>query len=233
MPVDRERLRAALALCAVTDRHWIARDSPDDVPARTLEGQVADAIAGGATMIQIREKGLPPGEFAKLARRAREVTERAGVPLVVNDSLEVALASGADGIHVGQDDGDPAAIRAAIGAEAILGVSAHSVAEAIAAERAGADYIGIGAVFPTGTKDCVPVIKRDLIRSIAASVSIPSIAIGGITASNAKELEGLGLSGVAAISAVFSDPARVTERTRALAREARAVVAGTAEGKPR
>ncbi len=228
MPFDREGLAGALMLCAVTDRRWIEASRGTD--RRTLEDQVADAIEGGATMIQLREKGLHATAFTALARQILGVTSARGVPLIVNDSLEVALASGADGLHVGQNDGDPAAIRKVLGSRAILGVSVHTVREAIAAWRAGADYLGLGAAFPTGSKADASVLSRDAMREIAESVPIPSIAIGGITAENAEGLSGLGLAGIAAISAIFADPGRVREATGDLSRAAARVASRRSAG---
>ncbi len=218
-------------LCAVTDRRWI--ETPRETGRRTLGDQVAAAIDGGATMIQLREKGLPAAEYIALARKLLGITSARGVPLIVNDSLEVALASGADGLHVGQDDGDPATVRKVLGSRAILGVSVHTVREAIDAWRAGADYIGLGAAFPTGSKADASVLSRETLREIAESVPIPSIAIGGITAENAGGLTGLGLAGIAAISAIFADPGRVREATGELFLAASLVAARRATGDAR
>jgi thiamine-phosphate diphosphorylase len=231
MPFDRECLSEALMLCAVTDRRWI--EASQGAHRRALEGQVADAIEGGATMIQLREKGLPEPAFTALARRVRAITSARGVPLIVNDSLEVALASSADGLHVGQDDGDPATMRKLLGPRAILGVTVHTVNEAIEAWRAGADYIGLGAAFPTGSKADASVLSREEMRAIAEAVPIPSIAIGGITAGNAAGLSGLGLAGIAAISAIFAEPGRVREATGELSRAAARVAAKPAAGDAR
>lgn len=233
----RPDVRKALLLCAVTDRHWIALENPNPrggVPDQlTLEDQVAECIRGGATMVQLREKKLGNADFIALAKRIKAITAARGVPLVINDSLEVALASGADGLHIGQDDGDPEAIRKRLGPRAILGVSAHSAEEARAAERAGADYIGIGAVFPTGSKDGVSVLAPEAVRAITSSVGIPAVAIGGITAENAARLSGLGLAGVAAISAIFAEPDRVREATARLAAAARSVADESRAGERR
>lgn len=215
----KDSVRASLFLCAVTDRHWIVKSG------HSLEDQVASAIDGGATMIQLREKDMALPDLIDLAKRIREITRPRGIPLVINDSLEAALASDADGLHIGQDDGDPEKIRKLLKPGQILGVSAHTPGEAEAAERAGADYIGIGAAFPTGSKDDVNVLSPEEIRMIATATKIPSIAIGGITAENARGLRGLGLSGIAAISAIFSDPDRVRIATEKLASAAHAIFA--------
>lgn len=207
----------SLRLCAVTDRHWIDDTSSATSKPFTLEQQVEQAIAGGATMIQLREKKLDMGSFKSLAARIRKVTARHSIPLVINDNLEVALACDAEGLHIGQDDGDPSEIRRAIGQDKILGVSVHSIEEAVEAERNGADYIGVGAVFPTGSKDDVSVLPMETISAICASVRIPTVAIGGITAENAGRLSGSGVAGLAVISAIFSRPDRVQEAAARLA----------------
>jgi thiamine-phosphate pyrophosphorylase len=181
-------------------------------------------------MVQLREKNLDRDAFIALAKRLKAITAARGIPLIVNDSLEVALAAGADGLHIGQDDGDPSLARKSLGPRAILGVSVHSALEARAAERAGADYVGIGAVFPTGSKDGVSVLAPEAVRAIATSVAIPAVAIGGITAENAARLCGLGLAGVAAISAIFAEPDRVQEATARLAAAARSVAARSVVG---
>lgn len=214
---SREAVAKALRLCAVTDRFWIARANQTASKHFTIEDQVAEAIAGGATMIQIREKNAEIREFVELARRVKDVAVKLGIPLIVNDSLEVAIASGADGLHVGQNDGDVARIRGRLANGEILGVSVHTAREAREAELAGADYIGVGAAFPTGSKDDVSVLSLEALREIAEAVSIPAVAIGGITAENAQLLSGCGLAGIAAISAVFAEPDRVRAATERLA----------------
>ena len=214
---SREAVAKALKLCAVTDRFWIERANQTAAKPFTIEDQVAEAIAGGATMIQIREKDADTREFVELARRVKEVTGKLGIPLIVNDSLEVAIASGADGLHVGQDDGDIARIRARLANGEILGVTVHTAREAREAELAGADYVGVGAAFPTGSKDDVSVLSLEAFREIAEAVSIPAVAIGGITAEKAHLLTGCGLAGIAAISAVFAEPDRVRAATERLA----------------
>ncbi len=213
----KDSVRSSLFLCAVTDRHWIQKSG------HSLEDQVESAIAGGATMIQLREKDMSLADFIDLAIRIRQITRARGIPLVINDSLETALAAEADGLHIGQADGDPEIIRKRLKSGQILGVSAHTPLEAEAAERAGADYIGIGAAFPTGSKDDVNVLTPALIRAIANATIIPSVAIGGITARNVQGLHGLGLSGIAAITAIFAEPDKVRVATENLAVAAHAL----------
>ena len=201
MRFDREALARSLALYAVTDRHWLA--------GRTLAGCVEEALRGGVTFVQVREKddrALPHGAYLAEARELRALCHAHGVPFVVDDDVDLALECGADGVHVGQGDLPVGEARRRIGADGILGVSASTVGEALAAERAGADYLGVGAVFPTGSKaDATSVSLREL-AAICGAVDIPAIAIGGITRDNVAELAGTGIRGVAVISAIFAQP---------------------------
>jgi len=210
--------RESLLLYAVTDRAWLS-SAPTGFD--TLERQVEEAILGGATMVQLREKGLDEDAFAALAIRVREIAARHGVPFVVNDDLGVALASRADGLHVGQDDGDVADMRRQLPASTILGVSVRTVDQAVAAERAGADYLGVGALFPTGTKLDAADVPIACLAEICRSVRIPVVAIGGIHAENMRELSGTGIAGVAVVSSLFARPAR----TRQAATELRSIAA--------
>lgn len=209
MQIKPEQMR----LYAVTDRSWLA--------GRTLAGQVAEALAGGATFVQLREKGVPPAALLADAKEIGALCRAAGVPFVVNDSVETALAAGADGVHVGQKDMAAARARALLGPDKILGVTAHSVAEALQAQAAGADYLGVGAAFATHTKaDTVP-ITPEIIRAITAAVHIPVVAIGGVNADNMGRLAGCGLAGVAVVSALFAAPdvRAAAARLRALAEQ--------------
>ena len=185
-----------LVLYAVTDRRWL--------DGATLEEEVARAVEGGATMVQLREKDLGRDEVLDEAVRLREVCHAAGVPLIVDDDVEVAVAAGADGVHVGQSDMEAGAVRALIGPDMILGVSAQTVDEALLAQERGADYLGVGAVFPTGSKDDALDVDRETLAAICAVVSIPVVAIGGIGRDNVRELAGTGIVGVATISALFA-----------------------------
>lgn len=190
--------RESLRLYAVTDRHWLG--------AKTLAQAVEEALRGGATMVQLREKDLPDDLFLAEALAIKSVVKRYNAPLIVNDRVEIALACGADGVHLGQDDADPRAARLRLGPRKIIGVSAHSVAEAVVAERNGADYLGSGALFPTGTKDNAAALPLDELKRIAEAVSIPVVGIGGITADNLPRLKGTGLCGAAVVSALFAAP---------------------------
>lgn len=199
-------LRDALLLYAVTDSAWLR-------PPHTLATQVAAAVAGGATIVQLREKGLSNAALARLAAEIRAVTDHLGVSLIVNDSLDAATSSGAAGLHIGQKDGDVARARAAIGKGRILGVSVSTVEEARAAVAAGADYLGVGAIFPTSTKSDADTVERETLAAICASVKVPVVAIGGITDVNAPSLAGTGIAGIAVVSALFARP----DSTRAAA----------------
>ena len=189
-----------LKLYAVTDRAWT--DGMDGVLS-----QVEAAIKGGATFVQVREKHLDAREFLTEARWIVELCHRHGVRCVINDNIDIALLSGADGVHIGQDDMACAKARVMLGDKRIIGVSAHNVDEAVAAEKAGADYLGSGAAFPTGTKDVSgQYVTPDEYAAITSAVNIPVVAIGGITRGNISQLNGRGLAGVAVVSALFAQP---------------------------
>ncbi len=188
--------RKTLVLYAVTDRAWLG--------GRTLAAQVEDAIRGGVTFVQLREKDLPYDEFVEGAKQIKRVTDRWGVPFVINDNIEVSLASGADGAHVGQGDRAVAEARAMLGEGRILGVSAQTVEQAVRAQREGADYLGVGAVFPTGSKPDADDVSLEVLKEICASVTIPVVAIGGISQHNVLQLSGSGIAGIAVISALFA-----------------------------
>ena len=196
----RESLRSALLLYAVTDRAWLGAGHP----CRSLSDAVSRAIDGGATIVQLREKDLGEEDFISEARAIKAVCDERGVPLIINDRVSVARACGAAGVHVGQDDASVLEARAALGSGAIVGVSCENVAQAMAAERAGADYLGVGAVFPTGSKQDAADVSIETLREICRAVSIPVVAIGGITAENAPLLKGSGIAGLSVISAIFA-----------------------------
>lgn len=200
--------REHVLLYAVTDRAWLNR-----APAGfdTLERQVEEALIGGATLVQLREKELDDAAFLDLAQRVKRVTDAHGVPLIINDNLHVTLASGAAGLHIGQDDGEAGAIRRLLGPQKILGVSVQTVAQAVAAQAAGADYLGVGAVFPTATKADAADVSRAALTAICAAVRLPVVAIGGIQCADVGTLEGTGIAGIAVISALFGRPERVRE----------------------
>lgn len=188
--------KKSLILYAITDRAWLGEIS--------LEEQVEEALKGGATFVQIREKELSYNEFLNIAKKVKKLTDKYNVPLVINDNVEVAIESNADGIHIGQEDMDAGEARKLIGTDKILGVSAYTVKDAKIAEENGADYIGAGAVFKTSSKDEADVISIDLVKEICNSVSIPVVAIGGINETNILSLKGSGIAGVCVISAIFS-----------------------------
>ena len=194
MKCDRQTMR----LYAVTDRAWVGR--------QTLPEQVEAALKGGATCVQLREKELDGAAFLEEAKVLAALCRRYGVPLIINDNVEVALASGADGVHVGQDDLTVEQVRRLAGDRLIVGVSAHTVEQALAAQAGGADYLGVGAVFATATKSDAHVLPRETLAEICRAVDIPVVAIGGIGADNLLQLAGTGVDGVALVSAIFSAP---------------------------
>ena len=187
-----------LLLYAVTDRAWVGR--------QTLLEQIESALKGGATLVQLREKELPRLDYIREAAQATAICHRYGVPQIVNDSLEVALKSGADGVHVGIEDQPVAEIRRQAGKGFLIGATAKTVEQARAAQAAGADYLGVGAVFPSPTKKNAIRITTGQLREICASVSIPCVAIGGISRENLPALAGGGMDGFALVSAIFSQP---------------------------
>ena len=187
-----------LRLYLITDRSWLG--------GRSLEDQVEAALEAGATCLQLREKHLEEEAFLAQAVRIKEIAHRHGVPLIINDNLRVALESGADGLHVGQGDLQAQKARALLGPEKILGVSARTVEQALAAQAAGADYLGVGAVFPTSTKPEAAEVPWETLGEICRAVEIPVVAIGGITAQRLPQLAGSGIAGAAVISAVFAQP---------------------------
>lgn len=213
MKFTRDEIRAAMLLYAVTDRTWLG--------ARTLPDVVEEVLSGGATFLQVREKGMDHDAFLAEARQLREVARRHHVPFVVNDSVEVALACGADGVHVGQDDIRGRDIRALMGPDRIVGMTARTVEAAVAAQRAGADYLGVGAVFGSTTKKNARPLSLDELRAICDAVTIPVVAIGGINAGNLALLRGSGVDGVAVVSGLFAqpDPKQAAARLRRLADE--------------
>ena len=189
----------AMTLYAVTDRTWV-----EDT---TLMDQVKEALEGGITFLQLREKHLSKEEFK--------------VPFVINDNIEVALAVDADGVHIGQDDMSVEEARKLLGEDKIIGVSAHNVEEAIKAQKGGADYLGVGAVCATSTKKDANVVSKEEIKKICHTVEIPVVAIGGIKKENIKTLEGTDVDGVAVVSAIFAakDIKKDTKQLRSLVEE--------------
>ena len=185
-----------LLLYAVTDRHWL--------DGRTLYDVVRESLDGGVTFVQLREKSLDEESFLEEAKDLQKLCREYNVPFVINDNVDIAVAMNADGVHVGQSDMEAGDVRAKLGPDKIVGVSAGTVEEAILAEKRGADYLGVGAVFPTGSKDDAVDVPHDVLKAICEAVSIPVIAIGGITKDNVSELKGSGICGVAVISAIYA-----------------------------
>ena len=185
-----------LLLYAVTDRMWLN--------GRTLAEDVEKALRGGATMIQLREKHMVHDEFLAEAREIKALCDRYNVTFVINDDVDIALECGAHGVHVGQSDMSAQRAREKLGDDRIVGVSASTVEQAVAAQEAGADYIGVGAVFPTGTKSDADSVSLTALREICSAVSIPVVAIGGISRNNMHLLNGSGISGAAVVSAIFA-----------------------------
>lgn len=206
-----------LLLYAVTDRGKADR--------RTFYEQVRKALSGGVTIVQLREKNLNDDEFLTEASELRELCHSYGVPLIINDNVDVALKSGADGVHVGLDDMPVSKIRMTAGASFIIGATAKTVEQARLAQNSGADYLGVGAVFPSPTKKDAVRITNEQLRKIAHSVNIPIVAIGGINLDNALEIKNSGVSGIAVVSAIFS-AGNITNAAEQLKEKAKTVVFG-------
>ena len=188
--------KKAMLLYAVTDRAWVGRQS--------LYEQVESALKGGATCVQLREKELDDEAFLNEAVEISALCRRYGVPFFINDNVEIAIRCHADGIHVGQEDMEAAQVRSKVGNDMIIGVSVHSVEEALEAVKNGADCLGVGAMFSTSTKTDVSILPKETLRDICAAVDIPVVAIGGIGRSNISQLSGTGVDGVALVSAIFA-----------------------------
>ena len=214
MKFTRDDIRKAMLLYAVTDQMWLKE-------GETLGDVVESVLQNGATFLQIREKDLAQDAFEAEAERLKTLCTQHEVPFVVNDSVEIALQCDADGVHVGQSDIKGRDIRSIIGPDKILGISAGTVEEAIAAEIAGADYIGVGAIFSTSTKKNARSMTMEQLKEIVSSVSIPVVAIGGISTENILQLRGSGVDGVAVVSAIFAaeDPGKATADLLKLAEE--------------
>ena len=191
-----ETLKKSLLLYAVTDRHWTGE--------KTLLQQTEEAIKGGATFVQIREKNLDEQEFEEEAIQLKKLCAEYKIPFVVNDNVLLAKKIDADGVHIGQDDMNPMAARKILGEQKIIGVSAQTVEEAILAENQGADYLGVGAVFHTGSKDDAIEVPLETLKEICKAVKIPVVAIGGITKDNVSKLKNSGICGISVISAIFA-----------------------------
>lgn len=211
MKINRE----SLLVYAVTDRTWLN--------GQTVARQVEEAIIGGATFVQLREKHLRYDDFLTEAVQVKKVTDCFNIPFVINDQVDIAIACDADGVHIGQDDLPVQSVRSLIGPYKILGVSAQTVEQALEAEKAGADYLGVGAMFPTSTKKDAEKVSFETLRQICAAVSIPVVAIGGITEENIALLSGSGIAGVAVISALFAQ-SNIKEATERLTKMTKQMV---------
>ncbi|MBP5402008.1 MAG: thiamine phosphate synthase [Treponema sp.] len=195
LSLNNVELKKSLLLYAVTDRHWLKN--------QTLEQQVEEAIKGGATFVQLREKNADEKEFLELAYKVQAVCRKYNVPFIINDNVELAKKVNADGVHVGQSDMNANDVRSIIGNDKILGVSAQTVEQALLAQKQGADYLGVGAVFATNSKDDADYVPYETLKEICSAVKIPVVAIGGISLNNMSELKGSGIAGISVISAIF------------------------------
>ena len=205
-----------LLLYAVTDHSWVGE--------KTLYQQIEDALKGGVTIVQLREKSLDDESFVKEAIEVKELCHRYNVPLIINDNVSVALKSGADGVHVGLEDTPVSEIRKVVPRDFIVGATCKTVEQAKIAENSGADYMGVGAVFPSSTKENALRITTEQLKEICSSASIPAVAIGGITAENVMEIKGEGIAGIAVVSAIFSAE-NIEKATQELKKKAREVTA--------
>lgn len=187
--------KKTMLLYAVTDRAWVGKQS--------LYEQVESALKGGATCVQLREKELDEEAFLKEAIEISALCKQYGVPFFINDNVEIAVKCHADGIHVGQEDMEAIQVRQRVGKDMIIGVSVHSVEEALEAVRNGADCLGVGTMFSTSTKTDVNILPKETLRAICDAVDIPVVAIGGIGKTNISRLAGTGVDGVALVSAIF------------------------------
>lgn len=196
MEWSRDDIRKSMLVYAVTDRAWLS--------GRTLAECVQQAVDGGATFVQLREKDASHEEIVELAHELIPICREAGVPFVIDDEVDIALEVGADGVHVGQDDMACENARAILGPDAIVGVSAQTVEQALAAQKAGADYLGVGALIPTPTKPDAVDVTFDELRAICDAVDIPVVGIGGLNKSTVVQLIGSGVDGAAVVSAIFA-----------------------------
>ncbi|MFZ4440790.1 MAG: thiamine phosphate synthase [Syntrophales bacterium] len=194
-------------LYLVTDRRWLGE--------RTLWDDVEEAILGGVTLVQLREKEISSKEYLELAQRVKTVTDRHGIPLIINDRIDIALAVDADGVHVGPEDLPVPIARALLGDGKIIGASAASLEEALSLQAQGADYLGVGAVFPTATKRGTERVSLEELRRIKSAVHVPVVAIGGINAENAGPVMETEVDGVAVVSAIM-DQTDIREAARKL-----------------
>lgn len=191
MNISKETMR----LYAVTDR--------GNLHGQSLAHQVEESLKGGVTLVQLREKNLSYQEFLAEAKEIKKICVKYGVPLIINDNVEIAIESGADGVHVGQKDMKAGLVREKLGKDKIIGVSARTVEQALEAQKSGADYLGVGAVFSTSTKEDAKPLELETLKAITSEVNIPVVAIGGINAQNVLKLKGTGIDGIAVVSAIY------------------------------
>ena len=190
------KIKDKLLLYAVTDRSWLNGES--------LYEQVKKSLDGGVTFVQLREKELDEASFYEEACQLKELCRQYHVPFVINDNVDIALRCDADGVHVGQSDMEAMDVRAMLGPDKIIGVSCKTVEQALTAQAHGADYLGVGAMFHTGTKTDATEVSFDILKDICAAVDIPVVAIGGISKDNIGQLSGSGIAGIAVVSAIYA-----------------------------
>lgn len=203
-------LKHAMGLYAVTDRQWLN--------GRLLKDDVEKSLIGGVTCLQLREKTTTEALFLEMALTLKELCLQHKIPFIINDNIHVALESDADGLHIGQSDAQLTAARTALGPNKIIGVSVQNVEQAKLAENGGADYLGVGAVFSTSTKHDASTVSHDTLKAICEAVSIPVVAIGGISKENIHQLKGTQVDGVAVVSAIYAQD-DITNATKALSHE--------------
>lgn len=214
MKLDNDAIKKSMLLYAITDREWLKE-------GETLESVVEDVLKSGATFLQLREKIQGHEEIVKTARNLQTLCKKYNVPFVVNDDIMAAKEIDADGVHIGQSDMEYTKAREILGPDKIIGVSAGNLAEAKEAERVGADYIGVGAIFHTDTKKDATSLTMAQLKEISEEVSIPVVAIGGISIDNALELKGTGVDGICVISAIFGseNPSEATKKLLDLSKQ--------------
>lgn len=203
MKFDRKKLKMYI----ITDRYWLN--------GRDLSKQVEEAILAGATFVQVREKGISDDEFVAIAKDIKKVTDKYNIPLVINDNLNVAIRVNADGVHIGQSDENLLEARKKLGESKIIGVTAKNIEQTLAAYNNGADYVGIGAVYSTNTKENVEVLSHQEIKNCCTCCDIPVVAIGGINKNTMHLLNDTGVDGVSVISAIFASD-DITKSTKEL-----------------
>lgn len=203
----------SLFLYAVTDRSWLHEKS--------LLDEVELALKGGVTFLQLREKNLAYEDFLKEAQELKILTKKYKVPLIINDNIEIAIASNADGIHLGQSDLKISAAKKRLGNNKIIGASVQNLEQALLAQKHGADYLGVGAIFPTSTKSDADLVGINTLKEICHKVKIPVVAIGGINKNNLIKLKDCGIKGVALVSAIFAekDPKKASIGLKGLLKE--------------